>query len=128
MTWIKICGTTNLEDALVAVEAGADALGFVFYESSPRYITPKAAYAIASRLPSRIEKVGVFVNTPTAYALGIAAQVGLSAIQIPSPNILRDIESWPSLPQTGSQIKLIFALAATSLKPEFPPRLDERVA
>lgn len=62
MTWIKICGMTNLEDALTAVEAGADAVGFVFYEKSPRNITVEAAREIAEELPESIEKIGVFVN------------------------------------------------------------------
>jgi phosphoribosylanthranilate isomerase len=63
MTWIKICGTTNLEDALVAVEAGADAVGFVFYDKSPRNISVEAARAIAEKLPEHVEKVGVFVGS-----------------------------------------------------------------
>ena len=59
MTWIKICGTTNLEDALTAVDAGADALGFVFYEKSPRKIDLESAREIVAELPLNIEKVGV---------------------------------------------------------------------
>ncbi len=63
MTWVKICGITNLEDAQTAVEAGADALGFVFYDRSPRKIEPEAAREIVQQLPEKIEKVGVFVKT-----------------------------------------------------------------
>ncbi len=62
MTWVKICGMTNLEDALVAVDAGADAVGFVFYEKSPRCVTVERAREIVEKLPQKVEKVGVFVG------------------------------------------------------------------
>ena len=62
MTWIKICGITNLDDALAAIDAGANALGFVFYPKSPRHVTAETARSIVASLPQQIEKVGVFVN------------------------------------------------------------------
>ncbi len=82
MIWIKICGTTNLEDALTAVKAGADAVGFVFYEKSPRKIDEESARKIVAELPSDIEKVGVFVNEPVERVLETVAQVGLTAVQL----------------------------------------------
>jgi phosphoribosylanthranilate isomerase len=82
MTWVKICGMTNLEDALTAVEAGADAVGFVFHEKSPRNISVEAAREIVGKLPGGVEKVGVFVNHSAGQVSDISDQVGLSAVQV----------------------------------------------
>jgi phosphoribosylanthranilate isomerase len=80
MTWIKICGITNLEDALTAVDAGADALGFVFYEKSPRKINPDTAREIIAKLPENIEKIGVFVLQSSDPSSQIVE--GLTSLQI----------------------------------------------
>ena len=82
MTWVKICGITNLDDALMAVEAGADALGFVFYEKSPRKIDVESVREIVNHLPPNIEKVGVFVNEPAAEILETVFRAGLTAAQL----------------------------------------------
>jgi phosphoribosylanthranilate isomerase len=81
MTWVKICGMTNLEDALTAVEAGADAVGFVFHEKSPRNISVEAAREIVEKLPEGLEKIGVFVNETPERVSKIADAVGLTAVQ-----------------------------------------------
>jgi phosphoribosylanthranilate isomerase len=81
MTWVKICGITNLQDALTTVEAGADALGFVFYEKSPRHVTQEAARDIVRQLPPKIEKIGVFVDESFALMEEIAQETGLTGIQ-----------------------------------------------
>ncbi|MBZ5648743.1 MAG: phosphoribosylanthranilate isomerase [Acidobacteriia bacterium] len=80
MMWVKICGTTNLEDARVAVEAGADALGFIF-APSPRRISPKDAKKIIAELPKEVEKVGVFVNQKLEIVRDTIEVAGLTAIQ-----------------------------------------------
>ncbi len=82
MKKVKICGITNLEDALVAVKAGADALGFVFYPESPRYITPQKAKDIVKRLPPFIEKVGLFVNVDKDEIEFTCKESGMSLAQI----------------------------------------------
>jgi phosphoribosylanthranilate isomerase len=86
MTWVKICGITNLEDALAAVEAGADALGFVFYEKSPRKVDTETVREIVRALPAEVEKVGVFVNQLEGSICALADEAGLSAIQMHGDN------------------------------------------
>ena len=86
MTWIKICGITNLEDALTAVDAGADAVGFVFYEKSPRHIDPDTVREIVELLPSATEKVGVFVNQTEDTICRTAERAGLSGVQLHGDN------------------------------------------
>ena len=80
-TWIKICGTTSLEDALAAAEAGADALGFVF-APSPRRISPRNAGKIIARLPSGVEKIGVFLNQSAELVLETVNNAGLTGVQL----------------------------------------------
>jgi phosphoribosylanthranilate isomerase len=81
MTWVKICGITNLEDALVAADAGADAVGFVFYENSPRNVSSKTARDIISSLKSKVERVGVFVDEESVRLNEIVVHAGLSGVQ-----------------------------------------------
>ena len=79
---IKVCGTTNLKDALFAVDSGADAIGFIFYKKSPRYILQKDAKDIVAKLPPFVETVGVFVNETSDRVNRIAEQCKLTAIQL----------------------------------------------
>ena len=83
MTLVKICGITNLEDAVEAIDAGADALGFNFYKPSPRYVTPQSAREIIEQLPDAILKVGVFVNEESPDQIRqIATESGITALQL----------------------------------------------
>jgi phosphoribosylanthranilate isomerase len=86
MVLVKICGITNLEDAQAAVDAGADVLGFNFFQRSPRYIAPEAARRIIDRLPQtntqNLLAVGVFVNESLEVVRETAATAGISALQL----------------------------------------------
>jgi phosphoribosylanthranilate isomerase len=82
MVRVKICGITNVEDAQAAVEAGADALGFVFYPPSPRYVTPEQAQQIIRALPPFITTVGLFVDVPVETVNDIAVRCGLDRVQL----------------------------------------------
>jgi phosphoribosylanthranilate isomerase len=82
MTWVKICGITNVHDARAAAEAGANALGFVFYPKSPRWVTAETAQSIIAQVPQHVDKVGVFVNETVKGVSEIAKQAGLTAVQL----------------------------------------------
>src|SRR3989441_4207235 len=81
MTRVKICGITNAEDARVAVEAGADALGFIFVEGTPRYIAPAAAAEIIAGLPPFVTPVGVFWDHAAGHVKAVAEECRLGALQ-----------------------------------------------
>ncbi len=114
MTKVKICGITNLEDALVSAKFGADALGFNFYAKSPRYIAPKKAREIIEHLPENILKVGVFVNESLEKIVEIASIAKLDALQLhgeETPEFARALKA-----QTNLEI-----IKAFRVSPEFKP-------
>ena len=78
---VKICGITNPDDALTAVDAGADALGFMFYEPSPRFVTRAQAGAVLRRLPPFVARVGVFVNPSEEEVRRVMAECGIDTLQ-----------------------------------------------
>ena len=80
-TRIKVCGITSVDDARAAVEAGADAIGLVFYEKSPRYVTVEQARQIARTVPPFVTVVGLFVNASDEYMQEVLAQVPLTLLQ-----------------------------------------------
>lgn len=82
MIRVKVCGITNLEDALLCCELGADALGFIFYENSKRNLDFEKAFSIVAELPAFVSKVGVFVNEKPMVINHIAQSIGLTHVQL----------------------------------------------
>ncbi len=114
MTKVKICGITNLEDALLSAKFGADALGFNFYEKSPRYIAPEKAREIIEQLPEKILKVGVFVNESLDKIVEIAKVAKLDALQLhgeETPEFARELKA-----KTNLEI-----IKAFRVSPDFAP-------
>lgn len=94
-TRVKVCGITRLEDALLAVELGASALGFNFYRLSPRYIAPASARGVIQHLPPFVEAVGVFANeTEMGHVTAIADEAGVGTVQLHGPRF-PDLELEP---------------------------------
>lgn len=96
MTKIKICGITNLEDAIFAAECGVDAIGFNFYRNSQRYISPTAAAVIVEKVTMRVEKIGVFVNSTVEEIVEIEDAVQLDMVQLhgdESPEFIEQLRS-----------------------------------
>jgi phosphoribosylanthranilate isomerase len=81
VTRVKICGITNARDAMLAVEAGADALGFIFVENTPRFVTPETVAPIVKRLPPFVTPVGVSWDHPAGHIKAVAEACGLRALQ-----------------------------------------------
>jgi phosphoribosylanthranilate isomerase len=79
---VKICGITRAADAVLAAELGAWAIGFIFWEKSPRYVRPETAGGIVRALPGGVMTVGVFVDQPIEFVTSTAASIGLSAVQL----------------------------------------------
>jgi phosphoribosylanthranilate isomerase len=79
---IKVCGNTAVETAMVAVDAGADMLGFIMVEGTPRTVTPARARAIAAEMPPDVDLVGVFADRPIGDVAEIAAEVGFTVVQL----------------------------------------------
>ncbi|NJM53138.1 MAG: phosphoribosylanthranilate isomerase, partial [Blastocatellia bacterium] len=115
MTKVKICGITNLEDALLSAKFGADALGFNFYAKSPRYILPETAREIIEQLPGNILKVGVFVNESLEKIVEIAETAKLNALQLhgeETPEFAKELKE-----KTDLEIIKAFRVSPT-FKPE----------
>lgn len=110
MVRVKICGITNAADALAAIDAGANLLGFNFYEKSPRYINEAEAAKIRPQLPKKVEAVGIFVNTPPEEVAERCKSLKLNAAQLhgdETPEIVAEVA------RTGPVIK------AFRVEPEF---------
>lgn len=117
MVRVKICGITNLDDAVASVDAGAAALGFNFYAQSPRYIEPSAARDIIQQLPASIMCVGVFVNVPGPEQVKRqASEAGVQAVQ------LHGDES----PAYCRELKEFFVIKALRVNSDFQPQLAAR--
>lgn len=95
MTRIKICGMTRVEDALMAVEAGADAVGLIFWAGSKRAVGVEQAQAITRALPPLISTVGVFVNETPDRVRTVADAVGLSGVQLHGDEVVSDWARFP---------------------------------
>jgi phosphoribosylanthranilate isomerase len=91
---IKICGITNPEDARVAVEAGADALGFIFVENTPRFVTPEQVAPIIRWLPPFVTAVGVFWDHPRGHIKAVAETCGLRALQFHGDETPEDLSGY----------------------------------
>jgi phosphoribosylanthranilate isomerase len=111
MVRVKICGITNAADALAAVDAGANLLGFNFYEKSARFLTESAAAKIRAQLPKNVEAVGIFVNAPAADIAALCNSLKLDAAQLHGDE--------PS-EAVGELARSVPVIKAFRVEPDFP--------
>lgn len=116
-TIVKICGITNTADALAAADAGADAIGLMFYEKSPRNLTLPAAAEIARALPPYIIKVGVFVNPAEEFVLRAVGECGLNIVQFHGDETPEFCAQFPVMVLKAFRIRDAESLKAL---PEYP--------
>ncbi|PLX99780.1 MAG: phosphoribosylanthranilate isomerase [Desulfuromonas sp.] len=123
-TRIKICGITNVDDALAAVVAGADALGFVFYDKSPRCVTTAKVREIVSELPPFVTTVGLFVNAPPGEIRQTMTESGVQVIQLHGDEMPEEcrIESYPVV--KALRVKDVASLAGADAFPVSALLLD----
>lgn len=105
-TWIKFCGTTSLADALVSVEAGADALGFIFAPSK-RQVTPDAARQIIKDLPAGTERLGIFMDESLDTIRRIAEETGLTGVQLHGAESTEFVAQLKAEPVGGRHLRVI---------------------
>jgi phosphoribosylanthranilate isomerase len=120
MVRVKICGITNAADALAAIDAGANLLGFNFYKKSPRHITEADAAKIRSQLPKKVKAVGIFVNTPPADVAALCKSLKLHAAQLHGDETPEDVaELASSIPVFKAfRVEPDFTLATLDEYPE----------
>src|SRR5690242_11433791 len=123
MTRVKICGITILDDARMAVQAGADALGFIFVEKTPRFVTPEQVASIVRWLPPFVTPVGVFWDHPTGHVKAVIEACRLRAVQLHGDE---KPEDWTDL--SVPVIKTVKMGPATTIEglPEY--KLGERIS
>ena len=121
MTRVKVCGITTLDDARLCVDAGADALGFIFVENTPRFVTPALVAPIVRQLPPFVTPVGVFWDHPAGHVKAVAEACGLRALQFHGDEKPEDLEGF-ALPVIKT-IKMMSELAGSraDARPLGPP-------
>jgi phosphoribosylanthranilate isomerase len=123
---VKICGLTRLQDACVAVESGADMLGFIFYPKSKRYVAPEQVTRIISHLPPETVTVGVFVNETVEHVRSVARIAGLTRVQLHGTEsaetvaALSDLQPIKALPLKPESEALLSGYAGATLLVDTP--------
>lgn len=126
MVRVKICGITNVEDALSAADAGADALGFIFVENTPRFVSPEQAAPIIRRLPPFVSPVGIFWDHAPAHIKAVIEACGLRALQLHGDEKPEDLAGYP-VPVIKT-VKLAAPAGALAGLPEYRVGPQARIA